>query len=70
MEIVLIHFYLQHLKLDCLFLGNACKISGGVFQLGYCPKIQNYVLHIDPKFRLKYFASKRRFQFAKVCVFS
>ena len=27
METVPIHFYLQHLKLYCLFLGNACKIS-------------------------------------------
>ena len=25
MEIVLIHFYLKHLKLYCLFLGNAYK---------------------------------------------
>ena len=24
MATVLIHFYLQHLKLYCLFLGNAC----------------------------------------------
>ena len=37
MAIVLIHFYLQHLKLYCLFLGNACKMSSGFFQLGYCP---------------------------------
>ena len=33
METVLIHFYLQHLKLYCLFLGNACKISSGFFQI-------------------------------------
>ena len=37
MGTVPIHFYLQHLKLYCLFLGNACKISSGFFQLGYCP---------------------------------
>ena len=36
MATVLIHFYLQHLKLYCLFLGNACKISSRFFQLGYC----------------------------------
>ena len=51
MKIVLIHFYLQHLKLDCLFLGNACKISSGFFQLGNFPKIRNHVLHIHLKFR-------------------
>ena len=51
MKIVLIHFYLQHLKLDCLFLGNACKISSGFFQLRNFPKVQNYVLHRHPKFR-------------------
>ena len=34
MEIVLIHSYLQHLKLYCLFLGNTCKISSGFFLTG------------------------------------
>ena len=34
MGIVLIHFYLQHLKLYCLFLGNTCKISSGFFLTG------------------------------------
>ena len=33
MATVLIHFYLQHLKLYCLFLGNACKNFKWVFSL-------------------------------------
>ena len=35
METVLIHFYLQHLKLYCFFLANAYKISSGFLQLGF-----------------------------------
>ena len=49
MAIDLIHFYLQHLKLCWLFLGNACKISSGCFQLGYCPDPDPPLVSFPPR---------------------
>ena len=45
MVIVPIHFYLQHLNVNCLFLSNACKISRVFFNWGIVPsfKIMFYI---------------------------
>ena len=40
MVIVPIHFYLQHLKINCLFLSNACKISRVFFNWGIVPSFK------------------------------
>ena len=41
MGIVLIHFDSQHLRLYCLFLGNACKISSGFFAIHLSHALQS-----------------------------
>ena len=40
MVIVPIHFYLQHLNVNCLFLSNACKISRVFFNWGIVPSFK------------------------------
>ena len=54
MGIVLIHFDLQHLKLCCLFLGNACKISSGFFAIGVLSHVLQSCFTCTPQISLSY----------------